>query len=68
MGKITRDCPFCGKKMAIDIPIDAYLKWIDGVRIQDALPNIAAEDREVLLTGICPKCWNETFPDVKIEY
>ena len=29
--------------------------------IQDALSFLSADDREILISGICPKCWNEMF-------
>jgi hypothetical protein len=29
-------------------------------RVQDVFPNATAEDREVVLTGICNKCWETT--------
>ena len=31
--------------------------------IQDAFPELSKEDRERLITGICPKCWKELFGD-----
>jgi hypothetical protein len=29
--------------------------------IQDIFPELSKEDRERLLTGICPHCWNVLF-------
>ena len=55
-------CPFCGHVTPIDVDMDGYLNWtIEGVSIQKALPNLTAEDREMLKTGICPTCWEKMF-------
>ena len=27
--------------------------------IQDICPELSADEREMLITGICPKCWDE---------
>ena len=35
--------------------------WIGGELIQKAMPNVSAEDREFLMTGITPEEWNEIF-------
>jgi hypothetical protein len=36
-------------------------RWMDGALIQDAMPNLNAEQREFLITGITPSEWNEAF-------
>jgi hypothetical protein len=33
-----------------------------GKLVQDEFPNMSAEDREFLMTGITPTEWNEMFP------
>lgn len=55
-------CPFCHKKSTVTVPTAGYCKWINGDLIQNAMPNSCADVREVLITGICPKCWDKTFP------
>lgn len=35
--------------------------------IQEIFPNMSAEDREFLMTGITPAKWNEMFPKDKEE-
>ena len=34
-----------------------------GKCIQDALPHLSADERELLMTGITPAEWNELFGD-----
>jgi hypothetical protein len=36
-------------------------KWLDGELIQDAMPYLSADDREMLKSRICPKCWESMF-------
>lgn len=55
----TVECPLCGRLTELDVPNSGFLAWQDGSRIQDALPMLTADEREVLMTGICPACWDE---------
>ena len=55
---ITRNCPFCNTPHTKEFDEEQYRKYKAGTLIQDAMPNVSAEDREFLITGICPKCWN----------
>ena len=39
-----------------------YDNWkFGGMCIQDAMPQLSAEEREFLMTGITPAEWNEAF-------
>ena len=54
-------CPFCGKANEIEVNEMDYLDWQDGALVQDAFPYLSANEREALISGICPKCWADTF-------
>lgn len=42
---------------------ERYLMWRRGkVMIQDALPELTADQREMLMTGIGPAAWDRLFP------
>ena len=60
---ITRTSPFSGKTISLEIPVtQAQLDaWQSGVFIQDAMPNISADDREFIKTGITPEEWDDLF-------
>ena len=61
-------CPFCGKVSVLTLPTDGYTAWkLNGVLVQDAFPALSAEDRELLISGICPTCWDGMFPDEEEE-
>jgi hypothetical protein len=36
-------------------------KWMDGALIQDAMPYLNPDERELLISRICPTCWVEMF-------
>ena len=57
---VTR-CPFCGKAHEIEVNEMDYLDWQDGKLAQDAFPYLSASDREMLISGICPDCWDGMF-------
>ena len=60
---ITRRSPLSGKVNTRDIPVTKaqLADWRAGVLIQDAMPNIAADDREFIKTGITAEEWNAVF-------
>lgn len=61
--KITRTSPFSGKTNTREIPVtqEQIDAWRGGVLIQDAMPNLSADDREFLMTGTTPEEWKELF-------
>lgn len=60
---VTRKSPFTGKEHTLDIPVtqEQLDVWQSGELIQVAMPDVSAEHREFLMTGITPTEWNETF-------
>lgn len=47
----------CGVLQRKEFPIEGYMKYEAGHLVQDCFPEMSADDREFLITGICPKCW-----------
>ncbi|AMQ66098.1 hypothetical protein AAY80_048 [Stenotrophomonas phage vB_SmaS-DLP_6] len=63
---ITRKSPLSGKTNQRDINVteEQLAKWHEGTAIQHAMPNVSADDREFIMTGITPEEWDEAFaPD-----
>lgn len=54
-------CPICDNAHTVTVPKDGYRKWRAGAMIQSALPSLSADDREMLVTGICSSCWETHF-------
>ena len=59
---ITTTCPFCGKENYVEVDFDDFMNWTENnVLIQDAFPYLSADERELIKTGICSKCWDDMF-------
>ena len=58
---VSTRCPFCGKKQEVLVNEKDYILWQDGELAQIAFPYLTAEEREILISGICPQCWNDMF-------
>ena len=57
--QVQTTCPFCGtKNKPIEVNDDHYKAWQDGVLIQNAMPELTREEREIVKTGICGECWS----------
>ena len=63
MDVICPPCRVCGKR-AVLTGVDAlgYVRWDQlGANVQDALPELDADQRELLLTGTHAHCWDTIF-------
>lgn len=60
---ILTQCPFCGKSHNVEVNLIDLCDWQDGLNIADAFPYLPASEREMLISGICPKCWDKMFGD-----
>jgi len=61
--KITRTSSLTGVKRTkeIDVTIEQILAWEEGELIQNAMPNLSADDREFIKTGITGEEWDQLF-------
>jgi hypothetical protein len=60
--KISRKSPFSGETNVMDIAVTRadIINWEAGALIQDAMPNLTANEREFIMTGIPPDEWETT--------
>lgn len=58
---IVTYCPFCGHINSIEVNITDYWDWQNGALVQDAFPYLSVDEREMIISGICPTCWNNIF-------
>lgn len=62
--QVPRTCFRCNEASEITVNAEGLRRWQeDGVFIQDALPEISAGDRELLLSGTCNPCFQAMFPE-----
>jgi len=61
--QIIRTSPFSGKTnvMEIDVTQEQISSWENGTLIQDAMPNLSADEREFIKTGITREEWDNAF-------
>jgi len=57
MIQVPTICPFCGSTTVVEVPLEQWNRWKDGAMIQEAFPDLDADRRELLKTGICAFCW-----------
>jgi hypothetical protein len=58
---VTIDCPacvVCGEAARIAVPAEGLRLWHGGAFVQDAFPEMSADDRELLISGTHDKCWD----------
>ena len=58
---LTTYCPFCGATNYVLVREEDYIAWQNGELAQIAFPYLSTDEREMLISGICPACWDEMF-------
>lgn len=58
-------CYECGKPREVVVSDAALRKFRAGSFAQDCFPELSAEQREFLISGICGDCWEEMFSEVE---
>ena len=61
--KVMTKCPLCGEINSVMADTLGIIRWKAGALIQEALPDLNAEERELLITGICTVCWYKSFSE-----
>lgn len=60
-------CRMCGKSFNIVVDVVGYHKWEIGEKyIQDALPMLTPEERELLISKTCGECWNKMWGEYDV--
>lgn len=61
---VTVDCVQCGKPQTLEVKDKDFDRWLNGEDyIQNIFPYLSAGQREMLISKICPTCWDEMFKD-----
>jgi hypothetical protein len=62
---IERASPFTGELRTLDLDVtqEQLDAWRSGTVIQRAMPNLSADEREFILTGITPEEWDDMFAE-----
>ena len=62
---VSVTCRGCGKKFEITVGLQDHADWVKKVGekrfAQKAFPYLSADDRELLISQACAKCWADLF-------
>ncbi len=53
---VTVECNSCGSVHEISVDEKAYQEWKAGALIEKAMPELSADQRELLNSGLCGEC------------
>lgn len=57
----TGPCVFTGEEYSVTIPAQELFQYNQGLRVQDALKSLSADDREFVTNGVSPKGYDLHF-------
>ena len=63
---ITAPCIMCHETTSLpNMPLGHIRALIEGGFVQSVFPKMSADQRELLISGTHPKCWDEIFADME---
>jgi hypothetical protein len=60
---VTNNCQVCNKHTIMVVNIAEFNAWRGGLLIQQAFPTMSQPDRELLISGTHPDCWDSLFSE-----
>lgn len=66
--EVETTCPICHTTTIILVEESDYLDWKDGKNTYECFPYLSDNEREMLITGVCPICWDEMMPADDNDY
>lgn len=61
--EVSFTCSICRKTVTVTVEAEDLERWKRReTYIQDIFPYLSAGERELFLSGICPKCYDNLFP------
>ena len=58
---VSRICQVTQKHHAFTVPLENYKLWRGGMLMQDAMPFLHEDQREIIISGWTPEEWNLLF-------
>lgn len=59
--KIVGPCVQCKETQTIVTKTEGFKSYSQGQLIQNAFPDVSDSNREFMISGICPNCWDKLF-------
>ena len=57
----TLPCRVCGNRAEMSIRADGYRKFLQGLEVQVAFPDLDSDQRELLISGTHAHCWQAIY-------
>jgi len=57
------ECIWCATPKTITLPAEQLFEYRRGALVQNAFPEMSAEDREFIISGVCPACFDTLRED-----
>ncbi len=61
--EIKKNCMLCGGPSSVTVLKADYEKYLNGAKVQHAFPEMPADQREIIISGSHPKCFDEAFAE-----
>jgi len=59
-------CEWCNKAPeTMELDAEKVQRWQRGELLQNVFPELPAEEREMLISGTHPKCWDNMWKDME---
>lgn len=66
--EISATCGICRLEFRLTVDRDRYSRWKNGEgHIQHMLPELSEDDRELLVSGTCGRCFDAMFAESESE-
>jgi hypothetical protein len=56
-------CKHCGEEHKLSVNALDLFKWQQGALIQEVLSYLTPDERELLISQTCKKCWDKMFEE-----
>lgn len=60
---VRKHCVVCDQVNEVAVRTSQYAAWVAGALVQDVFPAFTPAEREEVMTGTHPECWDELFDD-----
>tara|TARA_R100000963_G_C4580705_1_gene61790 strand:+ start:340 stop:573 length:234 start_codon:yes stop_codon:yes gene_type:complete len=60
---LTESCRTCGSEETITVETKDLHDWKNGTVIQEAMPYLNSDQREMMISHTCSVCWDKLFPE-----
>jgi len=56
-------CTKCREITKFSLDREGFMKWKGGICIQEALPDVSPDIRELMISGVCGTCFDKLFSE-----